>query len=671
MPANRDQLEAIALRIAPPQAKVDHLGTGGYACTFRITAGADVFALKIIDPETADVSRVERELGALQRVDHRAVVKFREVGEYTFGDTTYQWIAMDFVEGHTLRQALDGGQVFSSVEAVTLLRNLVEGAAAIWGEQTAHRDLGPRNIMLQADGTPVIVDLGLAKHVDDETMTALPTPGTPGWMSPEQVGSSPTHGDWRSDQFVLGSIGYLLLTGVAPFHSRNIMECWLAPATVTPRSIRSIDPNIPVSVADVVERMMNRQPHRRYLKVAELLADLERAIQALADAEDDGDAPAEYYLTIGTRKTWAANGFLNELTPDGAIVDAQAGSRVSEFGDASQEAGGYFISDPSTWFARSPEQYRPAAFTKLPYGTGPALTGFSSDDDRRKWCKVVWDAQIAEVPDVILTPYFYAGEGELNWVRESLACAQVYADFAGQRSQAPEVWTSVLIHANWLSNPQARDRLLTLLTGQPMERLYLLVHTGQLSFGPLGDVGALTGFRDLFEVMRDAGVPVVAGKRASSGLLLLALGAAGWGTGISANLMNSAPHPEEEQRGGPPADRVYVPRLLNQITTPAYVLMRNTAPHLVELGTGPGNALLAQNANLESLTTGQRILLNQHNQIAQRARASELSGLPAGQRISRMRDWVTEASEAYRELPPSRQLSDGSGFLAAWDAALS
>lgn len=671
MPANRDQLEQIALKVAPPAAAVEHLGTGGYAATFRITTADDVYALKIIDPEIADVSRVERELTALRRVDHRAVVKFREVGELEVGDTTYQWIAMDFVGGHTLRQVLDGGEVFTSPEAVTLLRNLVEGAAAIWEQKTAHRDLGPRNIIIQADGTPVIVDLGLAKHVDDETMTALPTPGTPGWMSPEQVGSSPTHGDWRSDQFVLGSIGYLLLTGVAPFYSRNIVECWMAPATVTPRSLRSIDPNIPTGVADVIERMMNPHPHRRYLKVAELIDDLNRAIELLATIGADGAIPTEYYVTIGMKKTWATNGFLTTLEADGAIVDAQAAARVSEFRDAAQVAGGRFISDPATWYARSPETYRPAAYTKLPYGGGPALTGFSSAEDRGEWCRRVWDAQMADQPDVVITPYFYAGEGELNWVRESLACAQTYTEFARAEAQPPQVWTSVLVHANWLANPQQRDSLLTLLTGQSMERLYLLVHTGQLSFGPLGDVDALKGFRDLFEVMRDAAIPVVVGKRASSGLLLLALGAAGWGTGISANLMNSAPHPEDDARGGPPTDRVYVPRLLNQITTPAYVLMKNTAPHLVELGTAPGAALLEENPNLEGLTTEQRILLNQHNQLAQRAHAAELSGIPTGQRILKMRDWVTDATTAYRELPPSRQPSDGPGFLAAWDVVLS
>src|SRR5690606_25447925 len=107
--------------------------------------------------------------------------------------------------------------------------------------------------------------------------------------------------------------------------------------------------------------------------------------------------------------------------------------------------------------------------------------------------------------------------------------------------------------------------LLSTITGQPMAALYLMVATSQPSFAPLGDLATLRGFRDLLTVLREAAVPVIAGKRASSGLLLLALGAAGWGTGASGNLMNMSPHPEADEEGWSPLDRIYVPRLLNSV----------------------------------------------------------------------------------------------------------
>lgn len=667
MPANRDLLEQIARLIAPPSASVEHLGTGGFACTFRVTTDDDIYALKIIDPDVGEPERVDRELAALQRVHHEGVVHFRQVGSREYAGVEYRWIEMDFIEGHTLRTSLDGGEVFSVGDSIRLTRDLVEAANAIWIQGTAHRDLTPRNIMLSNTG-PVIVDLGLARHVDDESMTALPTPGTPGWMSPEQVSSSPTHGDWRSDQFVLGSIAYLLLTGVAPFYSRNAFECWLAPAKVTPRPIRSVVPAVPAPVAEIVERMMHKQPHRRYLKVAELLADLDAANAAWEEAADSAGEIAEYYPTIGMLKSWAADGFLGRLRATGTIIEAQVGERTDEFISDTRDAGGLVVIDPSTWLARSPKSVQPAAFKKLPYGDRPALTGFADDAERLTWSTTVWNTHASSGGDAYLTPYFYAGEGELNWVSTSLGCAADYRSLAQTQSFTGDLWTSVLVHAKWLSDDDKRDRLLTLLTGQAMDRLYLLVHTVQPSFAPLADVDTLRGLRDLLEVMRDAGVPVVVGKRASSGLLLLAMGAQGWGTGVSANQMNAAPHPESQSGGGQAIERVYVPRLLTQITAPAFALIAQQHASVEDLGTPEGRQLMSLNPDLENLTPDQRVLLHRHNQVAQWEHASRLSGLPAGRRISEMREWIREASNTVKQLPPLR---DDFGFLGAWEAALS
>lgn len=66
MPADRTVLESVARNVAPPAAKIEHLGTGGFACTFKVTDGPDVYALKVIDPGVSDAKRVDRELAALQ-----------------------------------------------------------------------------------------------------------------------------------------------------------------------------------------------------------------------------------------------------------------------------------------------------------------------------------------------------------------------------------------------------------------------------------------------------------------------------------------------------------------------------------------------------------------------------------------------------------------------------
>lgn len=674
MPADRNTLEVVAREIAPSGASLSHLGTGGFACTFKVTGDGAPYALKVIDPSLSEAARVERELAALQRVSHPGVVPFIAHGDYEYGGITYKWIKMAFVEGHSLRQALAGGQVFSVVEALQLVRQISDAASAIWAERTAHRDLSPGNILLRPDGTPVIVDLGLARHVDDETLTELPTPGTPGWMSPEQVRSTPTHGDWRSDQFVIGALGYLFLTNVPPFFAPHLADRWLAPANRDPQPIRAIDPGIPSVAADVIERMLQKQPHRRYLRVPDLLGDLDRAILALEDSQVRESAPQSFHVHISQIKNFAERGGLAEISPDGVIIDVRAGQRVAEFVADARSIGATSVVDPVTHLSRSPENVRPSFFKRLSYGDGARLTGFSSDAERTSYCQGVLDQMMEYAPDVVISPYFYAGEGEASWITESLACAvkfQELMDLRPEESRA-EVWTGVAVHGTWLSEESGRDVLLAALTGQPMRALYLLVVTAQPAFAPLGDVNVLRGFRDLLSVMREAEIPVVAAKRASSGLLLLTLGASVWATGVSGNLMNMTPHPEvEEEGGGAALDRVYVPRLLNSVSVDTYVLMRAADPGLVTLTTPQSAALFAANHDLENLTTEQRVLLVKHNLVAQREQVAELAALPAGQRIARLRSQVEIASETYRALPPPRIAGDGPGFLGAWADALS
>lgn len=673
MPADRNTLETVAREIIPAGATLEHLGTGGFACTFKVTGDGSPYALKVIDPGLSEAARVERELAALQRVSHPGVVPFIAHGDHEHAGSTYKWIRMAFVDGVSLRQAIGGGQVFSVVEALQLVRQISDGASAIWAERTAHRDLSPGNILLCPDGSAVIVDLGLARHVDDETLTELPTPGTPGWMSPEQVRSSPTHGDWRSDQFVIGALGYLFLTNVPPFFAANIHERWLAPANKTPQPIRAIDQNIPSVAADVIERMLQKQPHRRYLRPADLIADLDRAILALEDSQLAEPAPQEFFVNIAQVKNFAEGSGLAAIAPHGVVVDLRAGKRVAEFVDAARACHARSVVDPVTHYSRSPEEFRPSFFKKLPYGDGARLTGFSDDDSRTEYCRSVLDQMMEHSPDVVIAPYFYAGEGEASWIYESLACANKTAELMNERPEGEraEVWTGIAVHSTWLSEEASRDTLLAAVTGQQMAALYLLAATTQPSFAPLGDLPTIRGFHDVLTVMREAGVPVVVGKRASSGLLLLSLGAAGWATGVSGNLMNMSAHPEAEDEGWSPLDRVYVPQLLNSVAVDTYVLMRRANAALVELTTDPGNALLAENPDLDNLTTEQRVLLVQHNLTAQRQQVEALAAQPAGQRIAILRALVDDAVTNYSALPPTRIAGDGGGFLGSWASALS
>jgi serine/threonine protein kinase len=674
MPANRTVLEQVA-RQHVGTAEVEHLGTGGFASTFKVTDDTGSYALKVVDANLSEDARVQRELSALQRVTHPNVVSYRDTGTINFHDTDYRWLAMDFVEGEPLRARLAAGAAFSPLQAVDIILHAARGAAALWEADTAHRDLSPNNLLITADDAIVIVDLGLARHLDDETITALPTPGTPGWMSPEQVGPSPTHGDWRSDQFVLGLIAYRLLTGTEPYGG-NAYERWQGPAGPQLRPARELDPTIPASVSDAVHKMTAREPHRRYLRPAALIADLERAraaLAAVAPAEQQVSTP-QFILAIGQLKSYATSpGFMTSLGADGVIVDARAAGRTDELLNLTGGASRYI--DPHTHLARSPEAVRSVHYKKLPYGSGPAQGTFADAQARRDYCTAVVDAQLPNHPTTVLAPYFYAGPGEQNWVLESLLCGDatrdVLASLAPERGGEVEpVWTTLAVSASWLSENRPRNSLLALVTGHTLDALHLLVHTTQGTFAPLRDQAVLEGLADVLSVMREAEVPVVLGRRGPEGLLGLALGASGWTTGVSAIQQNMSPHPEKKEGGGNPEHRVYVPQLLNNLATPTYQTFAQRLGARIALTTAQGQQLQTENPTMENLTTDQGILLRQHNLLTMRAQARTLAEAAPAARRGLLLGWLANARRLYDQAPPTAAEGESGSFLSAWTAVL-
>jgi serine/threonine protein kinase len=676
MPADRERLEQVAAIIVPAEASLAHLGTGGFASTFKVEGDGDPYALKIVDAAQSGSERTDRELAALQRVHHRNVVGYLDTGTVEYAGVTYRWLKMEFIEGRTLADLMEHEGPPNLVTAVGMVRSAVAGAAAMWAEQTAHRDLTPKNLMVAHDGRLVIVDLGLARSLADKTITTLPTPGTPGWMSPEQVGSNPQHGDWRSDQFVLGLIAYWLITGERPFRYNTWYEAWVAPDKQTPRNPRDLKPDVPRALADLVMRMLAKGPHRRYLQASTLEAELERVAASLSVPETTLHVTPQFILSVGNAKSYAAEpGFLIALDPDGIVIEPRGANRVTEFMDLTNGTTMNRMIDPHCYFSRSPVGARKDWFRKLPWGRLPILTGFSTPADRSGYCEHVLDFELASGPTTVIAPYFYAGPSETVWVEESLRCAAAVNDLLAQRAPARNgllepVWTTVAVAQTWLSQENARDELMTLLTSQPIQTLQLLVSTTQQNFCPLADLAVLEGLADVLTVMREAGVPVVLGRRSSEGLLGLALGASAWGTGVEGVQQNMRPHPETVDRGGPGYDWIYVPALLTHLTVGSYVLLSSAAGNSLGVDTQQGQTLLASNPTLDPLTTQERLLLLQHNMTAMRDRAGTLAASSGTERLGLMRDWVAQATATFGGLPEPGVGGESATFLNSWARVL-
>lgn len=188
----------------------------------RDASGEDL-CLKIIAPNYS-IDRLQREIDALQILVHPNVSRMKE---YTFSSTPTKkthYIVEEFIEGDDLSSRLVPGKIWDRVVVATFYGQLFDGLEALSDARIVHRDLKPSNIRVRPDETPVIIDFGLARHLDKEdiTLTAEGAAiGTPTYFAPEQFIGTKRDIDHRTDIFAVGILVYQSLTGKHPFYRGN------------------------------------------------------------------------------------------------------------------------------------------------------------------------------------------------------------------------------------------------------------------------------------------------------------------------------------------------------------------------------------------------------------------------------------------------------------------
>lgn len=189
-------------------------------CAFHVRdrEGEDL-CLKIIAPNYS-IDRLEREITALQAIDHKNVVRLIE---YTFSSRPghqRHFLVEEFIGGQDLSACLGPSNVWSREATADFFAQLCDGLAELQRHSFVHRDLKPNNIRIRPDGSPVIIDFGLARllNMTDLTHTAQGAAiGTPLYFAPEQFAGTKYDIDHRTDLFALGVLMYHALFGCHPF----------------------------------------------------------------------------------------------------------------------------------------------------------------------------------------------------------------------------------------------------------------------------------------------------------------------------------------------------------------------------------------------------------------------------------------------------------------------
>lgn len=275
-----------ASRYAGRYELVGLLGVGGMGSVYRVKdqmLEVEV-ALKILRKDLADsppaVNRFRKEVRLTRGITHRNVVRIFDIGERR-GEHFY---TMECILGEPLTAMIPKDRPTEFDRAIDCAIQIAEALAASHEAEVVHRDLKPDNLMVARDGRVVLTDFGVAVRRDDPNIDVLPMrgAGTPRYMAPEQIEGR--HITEQTDLYSLGLILHELLTGRLPWASED-NDAHLARLSVPASSPRSINPDVPDSVAKLVVSLLEREPGDRPSSAREIVEILQAARDDLKPAD--------------------------------------------------------------------------------------------------------------------------------------------------------------------------------------------------------------------------------------------------------------------------------------------------------------------------------------------------------------------------------------------------
>jgi eukaryotic-like serine/threonine-protein kinase len=295
---------------------LQQLGAGGMGVVYKAHDNRldRTLVLKFLPEKTAQepqaLERFRREARAASALNHPGICTIYDIGE----QDGQAFIAMEFIDGETLRSHI-GPKPLPLEEILKLGIQIAEALDAAHIEGIIHRDIKPANIFVTKRGQAKVLDFGLAKLVPKGVASADAGPssgespgttsivgiisGTPSYMSPEQVRGDDL--DPRTDIFSLGLVLYEMATGRQAFGGATGGAIIEAVLTRPPVSVRSIHPEIPPRLEEIIEKALQKDRDQRYQRATDLLADLQ---QLKRDTESGqisrpADAPSSTRSTAG------------------------------------------------------------------------------------------------------------------------------------------------------------------------------------------------------------------------------------------------------------------------------------------------------------------------------------------------------------------------------------
>ncbi len=255
---------------------LERVGGGGMGVVYKAedTRLKRTVALKFLPPDlTRDPEAKERfkhEAQAASALQHQNICVVHDIDEAPDGQ---MFICMEYLEGETLKEKIERGPLAIG-EAVNIAIQVAKGLTAAHQHGIVHRDIKPANILITSAGVAKIVDFGVAKLSGRTLLTRKDsTPGTTGYMSPEQAHGEPV--DQRTDVWATGVVLYEMLAGRHPFAAEYEEAIIYRILNEEPEFVTKIRQDVPGRLDRIIQRAIAKDPSGRYQTVDALCADLE------------------------------------------------------------------------------------------------------------------------------------------------------------------------------------------------------------------------------------------------------------------------------------------------------------------------------------------------------------------------------------------------------------
>ena len=314
---------------------IAEIGQGGMGRVYkaRDTLLDRPVALKVLSEalsrDEGFVQRFTREARVAARLNHPNIVQI-----YSFGREGSTWyLAMELIDGNSIGGFMRSGAQFDEHDSITIVRHAARALRVAHQAGIVHRDVKPENLMMSMRGEVKLVDLGLAKSLEDDaslTGTGL-TMGTPHYISPEQVRAQKDI-DGRADVYSLGATLYHMASGKTPYTADSPSLVILKHLTDAPVDPRTHRPELTEGLSRVILRMMARERENRYRDMHAVDRDLERLQKGLEPLLGAGTDPS----TISSSETLATPARL-----DATSRSATAGGVTSMTGGADPQLRAY------------------------------------------------------------------------------------------------------------------------------------------------------------------------------------------------------------------------------------------------------------------------------------------------------------------------------------------